>query len=435
LQQLKISSRDGFNDHLMTFVTPRQLRPTTSLRAIKVLIVFLLVCQGAACFMGSAVSLAGRVDLRAFYGAGQIVRTGYASQLYDYTYQDKVQNEVVSPRVGALPFLYPPFAAVLFVPLSLLTYHQAFGILLVANIGLLIIAAMLLAPWLPGLCNRSWPLLASMFGCLFAVSVALMQGQISFILLVVYCGTYVLLRQERGALAGLVCSLALIKFQLALPVLLLFILWRQWSFVRGFLVGAACLGGISIAIVGSTGLASYWRSLFTIASTTSHNALAAKARYGMFPAEMPNLHGFMFAISHGAPWGVVLTITLSALVLGWSARRSPSLLVALPAAMLISYHMQPHDLILILVPLSFATNELVCACPAFSQRGELTERRMAIALIGVGVMLSLPVAAVAMITNHGYVMAVPVIAIWGISCFMHSCKRNGQPRYRAVFVS
>jgi hypothetical protein len=103
--------------------------------------------------------------------------------------------------------------------------------------------------------------------------------------------------------------------------------------------------------------------------------------------------------------------------------------------MLISYHMQPHDLILILVPLSFATNELVCACPAFSQRGELTERRMAIALIGVGVMLSLPVAAVAMITNHGYVMAVPVIAIWGISCFMHSCKRNGQPRYRAVFVS
>ena len=376
--------------------------------------------------MGSAVSLAGRVDLRAFYGAGQIVRTGHASQLYDYTYQDVVQNEVVSPRVGALPFLYPPFAAVLFVPLSLLTYHQAFGFLLVANVGLLIVAAALLAPWLPGLCNRSWPLLASMFGCLFAVSVALMQGQISFILLVIYCGAYVLLRQERGALAGLVCSLALIKFQLALPVLLLFILWRQWSFVRGFLGGAACLGGISIAIVGRTGLASYWNSLFTIASTTSHNALAAKARYGMFPTEMPNLHGLTFALSHGAPWGVVLNLVLSALVLGWSARRRPSLLVALPAAMLISYHMQPHDLILILLPLSFATNELVCACPASSMRGALTQRRMAIALIGAGVMLFLPVAAIVMITNHGYVTAVPVMTIWGAVCFMHGRQKAGR---------
>lgn len=376
--------------------------------------------------MGSAVSLAGRVDLRAFYAAGQIVRTGHASQLYDYTYQEVVQNEVVSPRVGALPFLYPPFAAVLFVPLSLLTYHQAFGLLLVGNIGLLIVAAVLLAPWLPGLCNRSGPLLASMFGCLFAVSVALMQGQISFILLVVYCGAYILLRQERGALAGLVCSLALIKFQLALPVLLLFILWRQWSFVRGFLGGAACLGGISMAIVGRTGLASYWNSLFIIASTSSHNALAAKARYGMFPTEMPNLHGLTFAISHGASWGVVLNVALSALVLGWSARRRPSLLVALPAAMLVSYHMQPHDLILILLPLSFAANDLVCAGPESSPRGALTQRRMAIALVGAAVILSLPVAAIVMITNHGYVTVVPVVAIWGAVCLMHSRQRVGQ---------
>lgn len=397
-----------------------------SSRVTKALIIFLLVCQAAACFKGLGVSLSGRVDLRAFYAAGHIVRTGHASQLYDYTYQDLVQNDVVSRRVGALPFLYPPFSVALFVPLSMLTYQQAFGVIFVANLALLMLAAMLLAPWLPGLCNRSWPMLAFMFGCMFAVSVALMQGQISFMLLVIYSGAYVLLRKGRNTVAGLVCSLALMKFQLALPVLLLFIIWRQWRFVRGFLSGAISLGGISIAIVGPSGLASYLGSLTTIASTSSHNAVAGKARYGMFPSEMPNLHGLSFAMSHGAAWGIVVNVALSALVLGWTLRRRPSLLTALPAAMLISYHMQPHDLILLLLPLSFAANELLLLHHASSGRRAETQRRMKLTLSGAAVLLSFPIAAIAMITNHGYLMVVPVVAIWGIGGLTHARQELGQ---------
>src|SRR6185312_10779083 len=80
---------------------------------------------------------------------------------------------------------------------------------------------------------------------------------------------------------------------------------------------------------------------------------AAKVHYGMFPVDMPNLHGLTFGLTHGASWGLALNIVLCCIVMVFAARQKASLLIALPAAMLVSYHMQPHDLTLLLLPLSF----------------------------------------------------------------------------------
>ena len=353
------------------------------------------------------------MDLRAFYAAGMIVRTGHASQLYSYDYEQQVQNAVVSPRAGALPFLYPPFSSILFVPLSFFSYRSAFYLLLLVNLALLVLSSALLRPWLRGFSGRHWFVLPAFYGVLFGVSIALMQGQISFVLLLIYSASYVLLRKKRLFASGIVLSLALIKFQIVLPILLLLILWRQWRCVCGFLAGAAAVATASVALVGRTGVEQYWRSMSSIAAQTATHVSQARARYGMFPSDMPNLHGFTYAVSHGATWGQAVDLAFSLLALTYAARQRASLLIALPAAMLVSYHMQPHDLTLLLLPLSFLVDDLLSEQPVSVRSGFTSHRnktgdRM---LWGSLILLVLPLAAALLVTGRDYLVMFAVLGV------------------------
>jgi hypothetical protein len=158
--------------------------------------------------------------------------------------------------------------------------------------------------------------------------------------------------------------------------------------------------------VGWDGLLEYKRSLLGVAAQGASNALAAKQRYGMFPTDMPNLHGLSYGLSHGAHWGQALNVVLCCVVLGFAARQKASLLVALPAAMLVSYHMQPHDLVLLLLPLTVLLDVL------------LQQRGVAVRLRGVDklwlaavCLLVLPLAAVLMMKSLNYVVSVAVVLV------------------------
>jgi hypothetical protein len=373
-----------------------------------ILIALLLACQVGACIAGAPPSLNGKIDLRPFYSSGTIVRTGHASQLYVYDYQRQVQNAVVSQREGALPFLYPPFAALLFVPLSLLSYRHAFFTLLLLNLILLGATGRLLHPLLPVVRDRSRFILPTLYGCFFFVSVALMQGQISFLLLFILAGAWVLLHLQRPLLAGLLISCVLMKFQLALPMFALFIFWRQWRVVYGFLCGTLVLGLISFAIVGWAGLLSYRDSLIGIATQGAANAVVAKQRYGMFPADMPNLHGLFYGLSHGAHWGQALNIVFCCVAIAFAMCQRASLLVAVPAAMLVSYHMQPHDLTLLLLPLTVLLDDLL---KRRASVGSSRLRTLDVSLMVAVLLLILPLAAVFMAKGLNYLVALAVVII------------------------
>ncbi|ADW67547.1 glycosyltransferase family 87 protein [Granulicella tundricola] len=381
--------------------------------AFRLIVALLLFCQICACVAGAGPSLGGKVDFRPFYASGTLIRTGHAAQLYDYNVQQQVQNAVVSQRDAALPFLYPPFAALLFVPLSLLSYRNAFFLLLVLNLGCLYLAAQLLRPWLPSFRDQGRLTLPTVYGCLFAVSVALMQGQISFLLLLIFSGAWIMLQRQKPFVAGLLLSLALMKFQLALPVFLLFLVWRNWAVVSGFIAGGCGLSAISFATVGWGGLLSYKNSLTGIAAQTATNAVLAKQRFGMFPVDMPNLHGLSYGLSRGAHWGNILDAVLSVLILIFAARQRPSLLVALPAAMLVSYHMQPHDLVLLLLPLSFLADDLVQR-RALMRQGQIAlpaRRPIDKTLLAASLLLILPLAAVFMAKGLNYLIAFTVAVV------------------------
>src|ERR1700758_1097217 len=80
--------------------------------------------------------LAERMDFRTFYAGGYLARTDPAS-LYDYARQKQVQDALVSKADGLLPFVRPAYGALLFAPLSRLSYRNAYFCFVCVNLLLL----------------------------------------------------------------------------------------------------------------------------------------------------------------------------------------------------------------------------------------------------------------------------------------------------------
>src|SRR5579883_2824123 len=71
----------------------------------------------------------GDPDFTVFYTAARMIREGHGRQLYDLSAQFQVQHEFATDwdiRKGPLPYIHPPFEALLFVPVSFLPYTRAF---------------------------------------------------------------------------------------------------------------------------------------------------------------------------------------------------------------------------------------------------------------------------------------------------------------------
>jgi len=282
-----------------------------------------------------------------------MLRTGDA--IYDYQAEMLAQSSLVSPNPNALPFMFPPYAALPFVPLALGSYLTGYFLFLALNLCFCGVALAVMRPYTASLDAHWRPLAPLLFLSFMPLGIALMFGQVSILLLLLYCACFAALQGGRQFLAGIILSVALIKFQIALPVTLLFLIWRQWRFLKGFLLGALVLALISVRLTGVKVLESYGHSLFFMSHQASN--AAGEARYAMFSAQMPNLYGFFHTVSRGAPWGLALTFLFSLLVLVWAAMQKPSLPLALLAGILVSYHLYLYDLTLLLLPISLAFNE------------------------------------------------------------------------------
>ena len=317
--------------------------------------IFLVVFQFWTIFTNLPLALAGAADFRMLYAAGTMIRTGHAARLYDFDYEQQVQEKVVGPSPTTLPYMYPLYAALPAAPLSRLPYRVAYLAMLALNLAILLAASFVLRPYLPAL-TRLWPPLpAIIFLAFLPVGIALLQGQVSLILLLLFCAAFTTIQRNRSFAAGLLLSIALIKPHVVLPTILLFAIWRNWRLVAGFAVGALGLGTISLPFAGMAGLATYARFMLNAASTGSLGA--AQNKYDMFSGRMPNLHGFFVTISGGAHWGTVLVIISSLAVLTWTALQPPSLPRAIVASILVSYNLHPHDLSLLLIPICLIFNQ------------------------------------------------------------------------------
>ena len=306
-------------------------------------------------YIGIRIGISGRADFRCLYAAGYLVRTGDATHLFDYDAQRSVENARVSVEDVALPFNHAPYEALLFAPLSLLSYRSAYVTVLIGNLCLLGLAFYLLRGYLQPL-RQVWSWLPeAVFACSIPVTIALFQSQDSILLFTLISAAFVLLDRGQEASAGALVSLSLFKFQYAIPILLLFLIWRRWKFVAGFTITGAALAILSFWLVGTAGLSGFIHLL----STTARLPEAQQYRLGEYPGSMPNLRGLFYVLFHSRPLVATIATALASTLLifytGFTKR--VSLPLAVSVAILASYHATMHDLTLTILPAGILLGE------------------------------------------------------------------------------
>ncbi len=379
-------------------------------------------------------AILGRADFRHLYTAGYMVRSGQASKLYDYETEKALQSRLVSPGTIALPFNHLAYEALLFVPFSLVRYPIAYFMFMGFNVALLGVAFRLMLPALENL-RRVWVLLPwGVFFGFFPITIALMLGQDSILLLLLLVLAVLAFNRDREFQAGLLVGLGLFKFQIVLPIALLFLVWRRWRFIAGFAASATGVAIVSVLVVGLAQVRVYLSSLLSMSV-----GLASKAdqfRYGISPTSMPNLRGLIFAMAGGRLptfWVQAITGAASIAVLVWVAAAARerlrgsstvAFLVAITAACVVSYHMLIRDLTVMLLPLTLILSRFIESEASSDVSGRWMVRFAALLLVTPSLVflmtsfyvVSLPLLAflIVLVTSRA-MRAVPGNADWQAS--------------------
>ncbi len=353
-----------------------------------------------------SVFLGGRSDFRQLYTAGYMVRTGHSHELYEYNAQRHFQNQLVSPGDIALPFNHLAYEALLFVPFSLLSYRTAYFTLLGLNLTVLAITFKFLRPWMKNLAVIYRWLPPVMFLAFLPVAAALLQGQDSILLLTLLAASLVSLHSGRELAAGVLVGLGLFKFQIVIPIALLFLVWRRWRFSAGFVLAAILVGLLSLSLVGLSQVGVYFRSLLLMSLRLA--SPVDQFKYGISPALMPNLRGLLFGLlDRKFPlfWTQTLTIVVSLAVLVWVAmvpvrRVTESFLLAITTSVLVSYHLLIHDMSVLLIPIALTLSRFIEAEATGDRDGRILARAAALMFVA-------PLCE-SFIPDHFCVVAIPL---------------------------
>jgi len=389
-------------------------------RTKTVILLILMLCVAA--FVGTRFldSLQG-TDFPDFYCAARMLLNGHGHQLYDAELQRQYQARYAG-RVGTL-YIHPPFETVLYLAVAWLPLRRAYLLWGFLNLALLAVGGRRLAkealrPWDWRLFLAAWLTFAPLLLCL-------LQGQDSLLLLLLVILAFTALRRERGFAAGCWLGLGLFKFQFALPLLLALILTQRSArsqLAKGFGLVALGLAGLSAAISG-------W-SVFTVYPTFLIH-LRAQPFAGIVPQAMANFRGLtsLFFQREHSLWtaAVVAILSAIALVTTLTACSEPRVAFHLnPAArtqtqvdlafansvlfaLLVSYHLNPHDLSLLLLPLVL----LLHHSGGKPQMLTSSARWWVLALFAV---LFLPPLHLFALQAHAYALvSIPMIALFAVS--------------------
>jgi arabinofuranan 3-O-arabinosyltransferase len=302
---------------------------------------------------GLAHGVARSFDFAAFYAAGRILRSA-PSHLYDVAMQMQVERAWVGTQ-RFFPFYHLSYEALLYAPLSLLSYAWAYVAWMGVNLGALAVAYGL-GPKAAGL--GGVPRMVLFFG-LVPTLFCLMVGQNSLLFLMVLCVVWRCVERGRWGLAGVVLGLGLFKLPLAIVIAALLALRLGWRFAAGFAASAAGVLGVCVGLVGIDGTRAMV-GLMREAAAAPAGGMAAQARMAVIPQGMPNLNGLVYVAGGGfltARAAMTVELTLAAAVLVGCAvlvrrvrRPADAFCVAVTCGLLVSQHAGVHDMSLLLVP-------------------------------------------------------------------------------------
>jgi hypothetical protein len=358
----------------------------------------------------------GYPDFTVFYTAATILREGLGHQLYDEHVQYEVQKKCVgeiAERHGPLPYIHPPFEALIFVPLTWLPYPQAFAVWDLLNLVLLFGVSLLLRQSVNTL--RHIPPWEFVIGSIafFPVFDCFLQGQDSILLLLLCALGFNALKREADVLAGSWLALGVFKFQFILPIVLLLIIWRRRRVAIGFASLSAILVLISAGLSGWKGLLHYPAFALLITKSPDLGGVAAGLA--------PNLRGLMlgllspFSKRLGTALGLLASIALFYFAAMTGRPRYPArnlelqFSLAIVVSGLVAWQTNMHDLSLLVLPLVLITDYCL------STRAQKPQNRFSLMLPVLPVLISPLWLILWLIGGAVNLMVIPLLFwIWRI---------------------
>jgi len=294
-------------------------------------------------YLGSHPGFPG--DFCAFYTGARIYLQA-PSRVYDLNLQRAAEQQLIGR--DDIPFNHPPCELLLWLPLARLSFHTAFWAWRLASLLLLAIASKLLATTL---CPRlGAPAIFLRALAFFPVPYCLWMGQDSVLLLAILAACAWLLARRMEWLAGAALGLGFFKPQLVLPIAAVYLLLRRWRMLRGFFCSGFAVVALSISMVGFAGM----RQLMTILHTGQ-----TAPRMAVHPSMMPNLRGLLALLlaGHSKLEAILVGVISAGLLLaagaGMQRQQPPARAFAglVCFAILVSFHLNLHDLALLLLPI------------------------------------------------------------------------------------
>jgi hypothetical protein len=324
--------------------------------------VFLLIIQVAVVALNVTRALNTQTDFLNSYAAGQLIRSGHGRALYAKGGEQIFPNKLASTQVALAPFDRLAYEALLYVPLSLFSYRTAYWIFMALNLAVIPLCIRMLQPYLPRL-GQLWHWLpTAVFLCFLPVGLSLIAGHNSILLLALMLASAVSFYQERDFRAGVFLGLTLFRPEFSIPIALLFLVWRRWRAVTGFLATSAVCSAISAAVTGLAGFESYLQNV--LRWNTQLVTFATSPKGAARSAVMPNLWCLADMLGHqflSSNLLHALTAVLALSLLIWTATRPPNFALALLVVFLISVHGSIFDTVLLLLPIAMVMDSRIGA--------------------------------------------------------------------------
>jgi hypothetical protein len=336
-----------------TFPRPRWPRSARQAKGHAILVaVILWIVAAVVSFTGTSDrGIAGPLkgaDFVQFYTLGHLASADRIAPMYDPALFHQAQAELLPESAREIyPPVYPPQAALLFAPVTGLSYQGAlliWSVITIAGYALIVWSA-----WRPVadcLPDRTFVLAAAAaFPPFWSL---ILHGQITVILLLAFWAGWLALERHRHWLAGFAFGLLAIKPQFGLPLAVVVLVCGEWAMLAGALTSVAA----QAAAVGLT--------LGSEAFTAFAANIPTTIAYADLLESKPFMSHSLRALTRLTPnWiGLPLWATLAGIVLWYTVRAWKSdapirvrLGVVILAATLVNPHVIIYDLTVLALPL------------------------------------------------------------------------------------
>jgi hypothetical protein len=291
--------------------------------------------------LGSQIAPSARQhDFLNLYTGASLALDGNFAHMHSPEVQLERERRFVPGTEVLVPFVRPPFYALILAPLALLPFGAAFWVWIALQSAIH-----------AGCCAwafRRWGPDALIFGAMYLpTALGIVSGQDCVVMLVIAIATYTLAEKDNHWASGAALGLGLIKFHLFLLWPLAIVIQRRWRMLFGAMAAVAVELLLSLWLAGAGGLREYYQLL-------QNKGIAF---LNISPDLMINVHGLALNLGWDSLLirGVLVLIVVALVSAAcWRAPLWRWIAAASAGSLLIPPHVYGYDAALLLPSLWFA---------------------------------------------------------------------------------